>query len=206
MKETTRSVHRRLHDARFVNTYFKGSGIDIGAGQDSLGKYMQQFPLISNLMPWDLENGDATTLNTVADETFNFVHSSHCLEHLTDPHLAFQNWIRVCKPGGHLVITIPDEDLYEQGRYPSVFTDAHITSWTISKNQSWSPISRNVFDLLNSFRSQIEILKVELINGMYMYDSTLFDQTLYGESECAIEIIVRKRPLTEIIRKGRYPE
>jgi SAM-dependent methyltransferase len=206
MKETTKSIHRRLHDVRFANTYFRGSGIDIGSGQDSLGKYVQQFPMISSLMSWDLENGDATTLTSLSDEIFDFVHSSHCLEHLTDPQLALQNWIRVCKPGGHILVTIPDEDLYEQGKYPSIFTDAHITSWTISKNQSWSPVSWNVFDLLNAFRSQIEILKVELINSMYIYDSTLLDQTLHNDSECAIEFIIRKRPLREIIRKGRYPE
>jgi SAM-dependent methyltransferase len=206
MKETTKAITRRLHDARFVSTYFKGSGIDIGAGADSLGNYIQQFPLISFLRPWDVHDGDGSRLDSIPDQTYDFVYSSHCLEHLSDPYQAYQNWIRVCKPGGHIIVTMPDEDLYEQGKYPSVFTTEHRTSWTIAKQQSWCPTSINVFDFLNSFRSQIEVLKVELINGMYMYNSRRFDQTSEGNSECAIEMIVRRRTQSEIDQKGRYPQ
>jgi SAM-dependent methyltransferase len=205
MDETSKSTIRRLHDSRYANTYFKGNGIDIGAGDDSLGKYKNQFPLITSIKAWDLEDGDAQYMSSVKDETYDFVHSSHCLEHLVDPIISFSNWIRICKPGGHIVTCIPDEDIYEQGVFPSTFNTDHKTSWTIAKEKSWSSASINVFDLLNQFKSQIEILKVELINSSFIYNEQRYDQTRYGISECAIEFIVRKRPLIEINRLGRYP-
>jgi hypothetical protein len=59
------------------------------------------------------------------------------------------NWIRVVRPGGHLVVSVQDEDLYEQGVWPSRFNDDHKVSFTLCKHHSWSPVSVNVFDLLS---------------------------------------------------------
>ena len=206
MNETSKSLIRRLGDVRYANTYFKGTGIDIGAGPDSLGQYRQQFPLMGSVYPWDLPDGDAQLMATVEDNEYDFVHSSHCLEHMVNPFEAFKNWIRICKPGGHIVTTVPDEDLYEQGVFPSTFNSDHKSTWTILKNKSWSPVSINVVELLYQFRSELEIVKIELVNGTFKYDQPRIDQTYYGISECAIEFIVRKRPEAEITRMGRYPD
>ena len=205
MQETSKALIRRLHDIRFANTYFKGNGIDIGAGDDPLTKYKQQFPLLSTVKEWDREDGDAQFMESVADNTFDFVHSSHCLEHLHDPYEGFENWIRICKPGGHIITTIPDEDLYEQGVFPSTFNPDHKTTWTISKEESWSPVSISLIEFLYQFKDKIEVLKVELVNASYFYDMQRFDQTYNHVSECAIEFIIRKRPDYEITRKGRLP-
>ena len=62
-------------------------------------------------MEWDLVNGvDAQHMAGVADNTYDWLHS-HCLEHIHDVDDAVINWIRIVKPGGYLVITVPDEDL-----------------------------------------------------------------------------------------------
>jgi SAM-dependent methyltransferase len=205
--ETGKAARRRVEqDTRYATTFIKGDGIDIGAGPDPVNKYSQQFPLISSLRAWDVADGDAQHMATVADDTFDFVHSSHCLEHLHNPYEAFGNWIRICKPGGFIITTIPDEDLYEQGGWPSTFNGDHKTSWTILKKQSWSPVSKNVFDLLSYFCDKIEVIKVDLINAAFVYDTHRFDQTYHGNSECAVEFIVRKRPEDEVVRKGRLPK
>ena len=193
MQETSKAVIRRLHDSRFASRYFVGNGIDIGCGDDSLIKYQQQFPLITAVKEWDLPDGDAQYMQSVQDNTFDFVHSSHCLEHLRDPYEAFRNWIRICKSGGHIVTTIPDEDLYEQGVWPSTYNGDHKTSWTIAKTESWSPVSNSVMAFLFSFADQIEVLKVELVDASYQYNQARYDQTAIGISECAIEFVVRKR-------------
>lgn len=206
MNETSKALIRRLQDARYVNTYFTGEGIDIGAGPDPLSRYSQQFPLMTGLKVWDVQDGDAQKMENVPDNTYDFVHSSHCLEHLFDPHEAFQNWIRICKPGGYIVTTIPDEDLYEQGVWPSNHNPDHKTSWTILKEESWSEGSINLIEFLYEFKDQIEILKVELVNGSFIYDVQRFDQTYHSISECAIEFIVRKKTTEEILRKGRLPK
>lgn len=206
MQETSKALIRRLHDIRFANTYFKGSGIDIGCGDDPLSKYAQQFPLMTSLKPWDLPDGNAQLMASVQDETFDFVHSSHCLEHLYDPYEAFENWIRICKPGGHIITTIPDEDLYEQGVWPSTFNSDHKTSWTILKNDSWSPNSINLIEFLYQFKDKIEVLKIDLQNSSFIYDINRVDQTDDSISECAIEFIIRKRHPVELSRKGRLPK
>ena len=206
MNETSKAIIRRMHDMRFVNTYFKGKGVDIGCGPDPLSKFQQQFPLMTELKPWDLADGDAQLMASVADNTYDFVHSSHCLEHLHDPYEAFDNWIRITKPGGYVITTIPDEDLYEQGVWPSNHNPDHKTSWAISKDDSWSPVSINVLEFLYQYKDRIEVLKVELQNSTFIYDIQRVDQTYHHIAECAIEFIVRKKTQTEIDRKGRLPK
>jgi SAM-dependent methyltransferase len=80
-------------------------------------------------------------------EQFDFVYSSHCLEHMRDPRSALLEWWKLVKPGGHLLFIVPDEDLYEQGVFPSRFNSDHKATFTISKARSWSPVSINVLDL-----------------------------------------------------------
>lgn len=206
MNETSKALIRRLQDIRFANTYFKGIGIDIGAGNDPVSKYSQQFPLMGSVKVWDIPDGDAQYMKGVEDNTYDFVHSSHCLEHLRDPYESFENWIRICKPGGHIITTIPDEDLYEQGVWPSSHNLDHKTSWTILKESSWSSVSINLIEFLYQFNDKIEVLKVELINQAFIYDIERIDQTYHSISECAIEFIVRKKTEEEILRKGRLPK
>lgn len=43
-------------------------------------------------------------------ESLDFVILSHLLEHLSDPIGAVKNMIRVCKPGGVLVMAVPDRE------------------------------------------------------------------------------------------------
>lgn len=205
MQETSKSLLRRMHDIRFVNTYFKGKGIDIGAGPDPLSRYKQKFPLVTDIDVWDVPNGDAQFMNGVPDNTYDFIHSSHCLEHLNDPYQAYENWLRICKPDGHLIVTIPDEDLYEQGVWPSSYAlHDHKTAWTILKHESWNPSSINLIEFLYQFKEHIDILKIELINGAYLYDVKRYDQTYQGFSESAIEFIVRKKTEEDKAKKGKY--
>src|SRR5262245_47143385 len=130
MHETSKAVMRRLHDSRFATRYFVGRGIDIGSGSDPLRQYVRQFPLMGSCRDWDLKEGDAQLLATLADGSLDFVHSSYCLEHMRDPREALHNWLRVLKPGGHLIVLVPEEDLYEQGVFPSTLNGDH--KWTFT--------------------------------------------------------------------------
>jgi ubiquinone/menaquinone biosynthesis C-methylase UbiE len=206
MNEASKAIARRLHDVRFASRYFVGSGIDIGAGNDSIAQYAEFFPGMLSLRNWDMPDGDAQLLKGIADESFHFVHSSHCLEHMRDPEEALRNWFRVLKPNGHLVCTVPDEDLYEQGRFPSTFNDDHKWTFSIWKAQSWSTRAVNLFDLLQALGASAQTLKVELLDATYRYQLPRFDQTLTQVGESAIEFIVRKRPANEIAAHGRLPK
>lgn len=190
--ETSKSVLRRLHDSRFVTKYFVGEGIDIGCGQDCIGKYAELFPLMRDVKPWDANDGDAQKMSGVADNTYDFVHSSHCLEHLVDPSEGLKNWFRILKPGGHMVVMVPDEDLYERGIFPSISNSDHKWTFTIWKKQSWSSRSINLLYLLQTLGDSAEILKVEVLDASYLPSAYKQDQTL-GIGECAIEFILRHK-------------
>jgi SAM-dependent methyltransferase len=204
MNECSKAVARRLHDARFATRWFVGDGIDVGAGGDSLGNYREMYPGMRSCRAWDLPDGDAQTLDGVADESLDFVHSSHCLEHMREPAVALGHWTRVLKPGGHLVIIVPDEDLYEQGVFPSTFNTDHKWTFTIAKLASWSPRSLNVTDLLNGISDRVQPIKVELLDASYRWAGVpRMDQTLTPVAESAIEIVARKWTADDLALRGR---
>lgn len=192
MHETGKSIFSKIKDSRYATRYLVGQGIDIGAGSDSLGLYGEFFPLMQSCRAWDLPDGDAELMNSVGDDCFDFVHSSHCLEHMVDPKRALDNWLRILKPGGHLICLVPDEDLYEQGIFPSINPD-HLHTFTIYKSKSWCSRSINVLTLLEQVSYSVQILKIELLDATYRYNHTdRFDQTTTPIGECAIEFILKK--------------
>jgi SAM-dependent methyltransferase len=192
LHEATKAALRRGFDRRFATRWFVGNGIDVGAGNDSLDNLRSLFPLMTSVRGWDVADGDAQFMAGVADETFDFVHSSHCLEHLANPAEALENWLRICRPGGHLVVTVPDEDLYEQGVFPSTFNPDHKVTFTICRTNSWSTHSINVFDLIREFSGVAQCLKVELLDSGFFYGQPRWDQTLGVLSESAIEFVLKK--------------
>ena len=118
-----------------------GKGIDIGCGPD---------PISPDAYGFDKNAGDANEISKYVHEEFDYVFSSHCLEHMKDPRKAIQEWWKLVRPGGHLFFIVPDEDLFEQGVFPSRFNADHKATFTISKAKSWSPVSINVLDLVKS--------------------------------------------------------
>jgi SAM-dependent methyltransferase len=198
MHETSKSIFGKLRDSRYATRYFIGDGIDIGAGRDPIIQYGEFFPLMRSCRVWDMPDGDAELMDGVIDDFFDFVHSSHCLEHMRNPSVAINNWLRILKPGGHMVILVPDEDLYEQGQFPSTFNSDHKHTFTIYKKKSWSKNSINIFDLLSNVDYQIEIKKIELLDATFRYNfnklinQKRFDQTITPVGECAVEIVLRK--------------
>lgn len=195
MWEQSKAAKRRFDSGAFQTRYFVGHGIDIGGKGDSLGQYVSIFPRIQSVRTWDIEDGDAQQMAGVPDAHFDFVHSSHCLEHMVDPRAALANWIRIVRPGGHLVITVPDEDMFEQGQWPSRYNSDHKWTFTIMKVDSWSPKSVNLLDLLWEVSGQVEIEKIELIRDFFREDlaQRKFDQTKTVVTECAIEFVLCKR-------------
>lgn len=120
----------------------KGKGIDIGCGEDPVTPDCQRF---------DVDDGDANKITNHIIElgTYDYVFSAHCLEHMHKPTDTIQDWWKLVKPGGVLIVIVPDEDLYEQGFWPSLFNPDHKATFTLGKQQSWSPVSHNLIDMTN---------------------------------------------------------
>lgn len=135
----------------------RGSGIDIGCGPD---------PVFPDVRRFDREDGDANEIRRFVDQQFDFVYASHCLEHMVDPRKAILEWWALVKPGGVLFLIVPDEDLYEQGVWPSRFNADHKWTFTIAKHRSWSPVSINLLDLAKGLPGG-ELLDIRLHDDGY---------------------------------------
>lgn len=139
-------------------SYLQGRGIDIGCGND---------PVFKHAIPFDQEHGDANCISKHMTEQLDFVFSCHCLEHMDDPYKALKEWFSILKSGGYLFIIVPDEDLYEQGHFPSRFNDDHKWTFTISKEKSWSNKSINILNLVKTLEG--DLISVKLQDKNYDY-------------------------------------
>jgi len=160
MDEATKT--NKFRSPIFSEQYFSGSVLDIGAGKDLVCPHAIGF---------DLEDGDANLLdNYFQPESFDTVHSSHSLEHMYDPVNAITRWWKLVKKGGYLIIVVPDEDLYEQGIWPSIFNRDHKSTFRLNKAESWSPVSYDIEKLCSSL-SGSRVISAE--HQTFNYDMTL---------------------------------
>lgn len=127
---------RAIRGEDFARKFLSGAVLDIGCGPDLVVPHAQ---------PFDLEHGDANRiLEYLPPESFDCVHSSHCLEHMRNAPAALAQWWALVKPGGFLISVVPDEDLYEQGMWPSAFNPDHKATFRLDKAISWSPVSHDI--------------------------------------------------------------
>lgn len=190
--ETQKANRRRKKTFLFKERVFVGKGIDIGSGKDLLKK--RGFKNISSIEPFDIEDGDAQYINQYRTEnSYDFVYSSNCLEHMKNPHEALKNWFSLVKENGYLAFTVPDEDLYEQKSFPSRFNPTHLWTFTISKENSWSPKSINILDIIKELDNCM-IFKIELVDTGYDYSAEQgIDQTKGKKgAEAFIEVVLQK--------------
>lgn len=94
---------KRGNATRFITPVAKqfclGTGIDVGCGQ---------WPL-EGALPWELKDGnDALTL---PEGRYDYIYSSHCLEHLPDPIAALEHWRSRLREGGTLFLYLPHPDM-----------------------------------------------------------------------------------------------
>lgn len=68
---------------------------------------------------------EATSLAQIKSGTYDFVISSNCLEHVANPKKAIEEWKRIVKDGGYLVVVVPRKEGTFDHRRP-VTTLAHL--------------------------------------------------------------------------------
>lgn len=197
MKETTKASERRINDKTIdFQKIFKGYGIDIGPGNDPLP--VQLFPNISSLELFDQDRGNAENLCAYFNQkTFDFIHMSNVLEHLSpSPTIILKTYKLLLKPGGHIVITVPDFELYEKGFWPSKFNSDH--KWAFADNKTITQYPNyfriiNPHSIVDELRMFYNCKRCELITTNYDYSlSKEIDQTFDFNKrvECCWEIIL----------------
>jgi SAM-dependent methyltransferase len=175
--ETSKAKKRRVME-EFFKKYCNGLGLDIGYGGDLI---------VPNAEGWDFEHGDARFLQGVEDSKYDFVYSSHTLEHVDDAEESLFNWFRVIKPGGYLILYVPHRDLYEKkARLPSRFNSTHQRFFLIDKEAL--PDTVGIIPLINRSLKNFEIIYCKECSEGH----TITDPEKHSDGEYSIEAVIRK--------------
>lgn len=149
MREAAKT--NRLRSEAFRRKYFAGRVIDIGCGADLV---------VPHAVPFDLDHGDAQAiLDYFEPESFDCVHSSHCLEHMREVRAALAQWWALVRPGGYLIIVVPHEELYELATWPSLFNPDHKATFNLGKRNARLPVSYDIRALVQ------ELDRAEIIDA-----------------------------------------
>jgi predicted SAM-dependent methyltransferase len=100
-----------------VVKFCSGKGIDLGCGGDKITPdtwgFDQPQPYTSVGHDVIELRGDARHL-PFNDNVLDYVYSSHLLEDFPNTVEVMQEWLRVIKHGGYLIIYCPDEQIYRK--------------------------------------------------------------------------------------------
>jgi predicted SAM-dependent methyltransferase len=98
--------------------FCQGYGLDVGFGGDPINPAVIRMDMPSpyaNTGEYPVQlGGDCRNLRWIASDSLDYVYSSHVLEDFdrneTEPVL--REWIRIIKPGGLIVLLLPDQPRY----------------------------------------------------------------------------------------------
>ncbi|MFM7357913.1 MAG: class I SAM-dependent methyltransferase [Sediminibacterium sp.] len=102
-----------------VLPYCRGKGCDVGFGGDKIVKvncdgidYPQPYAYAGNDKV-DIACDVIKDEIPVADNTYDYVYTSHLIEDFADTSDALRKFIRILKSGGNLILVFPDQPKYE---------------------------------------------------------------------------------------------
>lgn len=105
-----------------------GVGLDIGYS----GYLSNVVPILESAIGVDTNYpGYNGLVLPFGNESQDYVYSSHCLEHISDYKAIIQDWHRVTKINGHIIIIVPHMYLYEKkADLPSKWNGDHKRFYT----------------------------------------------------------------------------
>jgi predicted SAM-dependent methyltransferase len=185
MNEASKARARLSREGLF-SKYFQGTILDVGCGGDKIHP---------SAFGYDKEQGDATTLEGIPNDSIDCLFSSHCLEHLRQPQKAIMRWWEVVKPNGYLFVIVPSADLYEQGVWPSTFNTDHKHTFDLHScpTVKWRKESYNLLGLIRDLPNHY-LLSARVIDTNYNYACPFRVDQSMGDVEVALEVIVQKLP------------
>jgi ubiquinone/menaquinone biosynthesis C-methylase UbiE len=110
-------------------------------------------------------HGDARNLHWFRSNSLDWIFSSHVLEDFEDTLVILDEWLRVVKPGGNLVLYLPDEQTYRaycrtHGKLPNIHH--------IHEKFSLAYIKRCLAQ-----RTDVEIIHEQFPVGIYSFELVL---------------------------------
>ena len=217
---------RRRFTSRLV-----GEGIEIGPGHNPCPvpaevtvRYLDRwepdenrslFPELGDVQtfptPHLLANLDLDRLSALADESQDFVIASHILEHLANPLAMLAELYRVLKPGGLLILLLPDRHrTFDCERAPTPLThlvdeyqrdvrevdDAHIVDFIIGTMRAAGDDREVDVLIAQQGPEQIELNRRRSVHA-HVWNMNEFEEVLAyarGQLELRFEVIDTVRP------------
>jgi ubiquinone/menaquinone biosynthesis C-methylase UbiE len=113
-------AHEAIHDTvvGILESQPRGALLDIPAGEGALAARLidagfdvrccDLYPEIFRLEGADIQQGNLDADLPFADQSFDYVTCLEGLEHIENPQQAMREFARVLKPGGHLIVSVPN--------------------------------------------------------------------------------------------------
>lgn len=126
--ESRKTYQDKQKEHGFFDKYMWGEGLDIGYS----GYEPNVVPILPEAIGIDLNYPGYNGKNLpFADNSQNYVYSSHVLEHISDYQQAIREWFRVVKHSGYIITVVPHRDLYEKKlELPSQWNGDHKRFYT----------------------------------------------------------------------------
>ncbi len=176
--ETERSHKLRIENG-FYDKYLTGMGLDIGYK----GSLADAEPVLPTAIGVDMDYPGYDGIHLPFDSnSLEFVFASHCLEHIKDYSAAIEEWFRVLRVGGHLIIMVPHQYLYEKkAKLPSRWNEDHKRFYTPAS------LLKEVEDslLINSYRV------VHLVDNDKGFDYSVGPER-HSNGAYEIELVLKK--------------
>lgn len=193
MKENTKASNRRQYQKLFTDRVFAGSGLEACGLTDITN--VTAFPKITSLdrIEWASDLLRLRKQKSHNKPQYDFINLPVSLHIMDDPVNFIKEAADFLVTGGYLVLTVPDEDLYEAGQFPSIRNGQCKRTFSIYKEKSWSPVHISLLSELQNM-PQYEIIKIELVDTNFDYNNIKSDQTFDANAsvECFIEIVLKK--------------
>lgn len=113
-------AHEAIHDTvvRILADKPRGALLDVPAGEGALAARLidagfdvrccDLYPEIFRLDAVDIHRGNLDAELPFDDKSFDYVTCIEGLEHIANPQQAIREFARVLKPGGHLIVSVPN--------------------------------------------------------------------------------------------------
>lgn len=174
-----------------------GKVLDIGCGiGDFLGYCKSEGWDVSGLEPNEqarklilknhqIEVEDVSEISKMAENQFDLVTLFHVLEHVAEPQSMVSEILRILKPGGRLVIALPNYESWDAKHY-----EAYWAAWDVPRHLfHFSPKAISFF--MNEFSIKEEMTKPMVWDAFYV---SLLSEKYKGKN----------RPLVRAAFKGFY--
>lgn len=119
-REAAPLAHEAIHDtvAQILSALSRGVLLDVPAGEGALAARLihlgfdvrccDLYPEIFRLPEVEIKRGDLGGTLPYGDQEFDYITCVEGLEHIENPQQAIREFRRLLRPGGHLIVTVPN--------------------------------------------------------------------------------------------------